>query len=72
MEGRALLLEARFDIASVRGSTNTSAVSSSTAGREQSSSSSSLSSDVSRSSIALGCDWILSKNAVGEAGAGAE
>ena len=71
MEGRALLLEARLEIASVRGSTNTSAVSSSAAGKEQSSSSS-LSSDVSRSSIALGCDWILSKNAVGEAGAGAE
>lgn len=32
----------------------------------------SLSSDVSRSSMALGCDCILSKNAVGEAGAGAE
>lgn len=32
----------------------------------------SLSSDVSRSSMALGCDCILSKNAVGDAGAGAE
>ena len=35
-------------------------------------SSSSLSSDVSRSSMAFGWDCILSKNAVGEAGAGAE
>lgn len=36
------------------------------------SSSLSLSSDVSRSSMAFGWDCILSKNAVGEAGAGAE
>ena len=101
MEGRALELEARFEMARVRGSTNTSATSTVSppgvrgwerkvvgdspggpglnrlrafsAPSKESSSSDSLSSEVSRSSIAL---WIVvcirSKKSVGDAGAGAE
>lgn len=102
IDGRALELEARFEIACVRGSTNTSAVSTDSLravrgcgdwasdeergggwnwvllallspSEERSPSSESLSSDVSRSSMAF---WIVvgirSKKSVGDAGAGAE
>jgi hypothetical protein len=56
-----------FEIARVRGSTNNEV------GPRESLTSSSLSSDEeSRSSMALGWVWIVSKNEVGEEGGGAE
>lgn len=72
MDGRELEVEARLDMARVRGSTNTDAVSVASGTGCELSSSSSLSSRESRSSIMVGMDWMRSKKSAGEAGAGAE